>query len=232
MSELKRVNDVYDSYPKEKDLSYRWSILNEGNQYIENEIITLITSLFKTHKIKIRNKKILDVGCAGGDTVRLLKNLGGLEENISGIDIRKSRLNQTRKLYPKANIVYMDARNLKFKNNEFDLICIFTVLTSIPNPLNRQKISNEITRVLKPGGVILYYDLRYNNPFNKNIKAIRRKEIDGLFPNMIKSIHSITLIPPIARRLGILTKFLYPFLSRQKTFRSHYGGIITKEDIY
>ena len=44
-------------------------------------------------------------------------------------------------------------------------------------------MASEIRRGFKLGGVIMYYDLRINNPFNKNIIGINKKEIDNnLFP--------------------------------------------------
>jgi len=37
-------------------------------------------------------------------------------------------------------------------------------------------------RVLKPGGAILWFDLRVDNPRNPQVKGLRKKEIASLFP--------------------------------------------------
>tara|TARA_X000001036_G_scaffold438973_1_gene488357 strand:- start:1486 stop:2184 length:699 start_codon:yes stop_codon:yes gene_type:complete len=232
LSELKRINSVYDNYLSKKNLSKKWSHLNEGNKYIEKEISTLIKSQLEFYSIDIKNKNILDIGCAGGGTIKLLKKMGSLEKNISGIDIREDRLVQTKEIYPAVKIQHMDARNLKFDDNQFDLVSTFTVFSSILESGHRKKISNEINRVLKPGGIILYYDLRYNNPLNRNVLGIKRNEIDTLFPNMVKNIRLITLFPHLARRLGNFTKSFYPFLSKYKILRTHYAGLIIKADNY
>ena len=57
--------------------------------------------------------------------------MGSLEKNISGIDIREDRLVQTKEIYPAVKIQHMDARNLKFDDNQFDLVSTFTVFSSI-----------------------------------------------------------------------------------------------------
>ena len=232
MNESDRINNVYEDYSSRRYFMNKWSSLNKGNKLINIEKLNLIKSLLELHKINLKNKKILDVGCAGGDTINFLKDLGGLEQDIYGIDIRENRLKHAMENLPKAKIYHMDARNIKFQDNKFDLVSAFTVFTSVVDINNRKKISNELVRVLKPGGIIIFYDFRYNNPFNKSVKGLRRKDIDILFPNMIKYIHLITLFPPLARRLGRFTKSFYSFFSKSKILRTHYSGLIIKAESY
>ncbi len=61
------------------------------------------------YSISIKNKNILDVGCAGGGTIKLLKKLGSLEQDISGIDIRKATLLQIKEVYP----IFSKPKNLR-----------------------------------------------------------------------------------------------------------------------
>ena len=73
---------------------------------------------------------------------------------------------------------------MRYEDNYFDIITVFTVFSSIINKSYRKKISKEIDRVLKKGGMILYYDLKYLNPFNKNVIKINKDEIDNNFENV------------------------------------------------
>ena len=92
MNESDRINNVYNDYLSRNYLSNKWSHLNEGNKLIEFERFNKIKSLLESHSFRLEKKEILDVGCAGGHSISFLKNLGGLEQNMHGIDIRKNRV--------------------------------------------------------------------------------------------------------------------------------------------
>ena len=158
--------------------------------------------------------------------MKLLINLGANEKNISGIDIRDSSILNAKRRYPKAHFNMMDARILTYENNTFDCIISFTLLSSVLGFDNRKRIINEAMRVLKPNGFIIYYDMRYNNPFNNNIVGINKKELSKLFTNMKLDLNLLTIVPPVARRLGFLTKFLYPQISKISLFNSHYMFLV------
>lgn len=68
----------------------------------------------------------------------------------------------------------------------------------------------------KENGLILWYDFKYNNPSNKDVKGVNKREIKELFPDAKKIIfHNVTLAPPIGRRVGKfynLVNLLFPFL--------------------
>ena len=110
-----------------------------------------------------------------------------MKKNIYGIDIRQNRIDHAKKIYPSVKFLKMDARNIKYPDNKFDFINTFTLFSSIKDSKSRKQISNEIQRVLKPNGLILYYDLRYANPINQNVVPIDQKEIDYMFPKNEKS---------------------------------------------
>ena len=40
----------------------------------------------------------------------------------------------------------------------------------------KQKVAAEMLRVVKPQGLILWYDFRYNNPRNSNVRGIGAAE--------------------------------------------------------
>lgn len=86
----------------------------------------------------------------------------------------------------------------------------------------------EVDRVLKSGGAILWYDVRLNNPSNPHTRPIGRRELGVLFPGYALHLHSLTLLPPLARRLGRLTAVLYPALAALPPLRSHLFGLLVK----
>ena len=83
-----------------------------------------------------------------------------------------------------------------------------------------------LARVLRVGGGVLWYDFRFNNPANRNVRGMGRRSIIRLFPNFELRLQSLTLLPPLARRLGPLTSVLYPALARLPFLRTHWLGLL------
>ena len=223
----KRIQNVYKSYTFSK-YSNRWSRSSIGNRFIELEIVTFLKNKIIPKEKSLNDKKILEVGCAGGSIINLLIRLGAKEENINGIDIRKNRLNDCKKRFPNSEINYMDARKLNFDENYFDIITVFTFFSSLLNENYQNEVSKELIRVLKPKGLIVFYDLRYNNPFNPNVVGITKSRLNDIFKNKLVDYDLLTLIPPLARSLGTLNYLLYKTLSYIPFLKSHYFAIIQK----
>lgn len=223
-----RIIDVYDEYMSNDAFKDKWTSNNLGNQYISKERFVKIQGIFQRYSFHLQDKKILEVGCAGGGVMGSLIKLGAVEDNIYGIDIRKNRIKDAKKALPNCHFLVMDAANLDFSPDAFELITVSTLFSSILNTSTRRKIASEIYRVLKPGGAVLYYDFRYNNPTNKNVVGIKMREINKLFPNMNKYLQLITLLPPLARRMGKATPFLYPTFSIVPLIKTHYLGFFIK----
>ena len=92
----------------------------------------------------------------------------------------------------------------------------------------QNEVSDELVRVLKPKGIIVYYDFRFDNPFNPNVIGITKSKLNDIFKNMSIDFDLITLIPPLARSLGVLNHYLYYGLSFFPFLKSHYFAIIQK----
>jgi hypothetical protein len=101
----------------------------------------------------------------------------------------------------------------------------YTALSSILDEAVRGNIALEMRRVLKPGGMILWYDF-WVNPINPQTHGIRLAEIRRLFPDCVFEFHKITLAPPLARRLVPLSWGLALFLEGLRIFNTHFLVII------
>ena len=97
----------------------------------------------------------------------------------------------------------------------------FTVFSSILDGEVKGDVANEMLRVTRPGGVILWYDF-WLNPSNPQTRGIRPAEIKRLFPNCSYEFHRITLAPPLARRIVPISWILAYGLERLTIFNSHY----------
>jgi SAM-dependent methyltransferase len=174
----------------------------------------------------LSKRKIIEIGAGTGGNLLFFQYLGFQWGNIYANELLESRYNvlKTRILpSPVAEAqkvendvcYYGDALQLPFKE-EFDVVLQSTVFTSILDMDFRKILAEKMWNMLKPGGIILSYDFTYNNPNNKDVRKLTRKEIKALFPNHKEiQFKKVTLAPPIARRVSIfydLINFLFPML--------------------
>jgi len=84
-------------------------------------------------------------------------------------------------------------------------------------------------RVLKPDGIILWYDYYVNNPRNPDVKKVSKKDIYKLFPNCEIYLKRITLAPSITSLIACRGQLICYILEKLKIFNTHYIGIIKKK---
>ena len=77
----------------------------------------------------------------------------------------------------------------------------------------------EAKQVLQPGGLLLIYEPRVINPFNRHSPA-RGRRARRRRPRAREQL-SLTLLPPLARRLGARTEARYERLARVPQLRTH-----------
>jgi ubiquinone/menaquinone biosynthesis C-methylase UbiE len=196
MDELERIKKAYEKRKiEQKDKVY--SYFNKGNLFIIHQREkALLDILNKFNYSDLTNKRILDVGCGTGGTLRRFIDYGAKPENLYGIDLLKDRIENAKQLHPKINFVCGDASNLPYADRYFDIVMQFTVFTSIHDIKLKKKIASEILRVCKEDGIIIWYDFHIDNPKNPDVKGVKKNEIHSLFPNCEISLKRITLAPP------------------------------------
>jgi ubiquinone/menaquinone biosynthesis C-methylase UbiE len=187
-------------------------------------------SLLRQHGwADLLDKRILDLGCGSGTWIRDLVRWGAQPENLNGIDLLPGRIADARRLCPAgAHITCRNASELPYEDASFDLIIQSTVFSSILDPVVKQQVAKELMRVLKPGGLVLWYDFFVDNPKNPDVKGVRKKEIRQLLPGLSINAERITLLPPLARRIAMRSSLLYRCLSGLKILNTHYLAMLRK----
>lgn len=108
--------------------------------------------------------KILDVGTGSGFFAQLLAKyhheVDGIDLAHSMIEQAKLSLKQLSNYNSKINFQVMDAENLAYADNNFDVVISRNLTWTLPNP---QKAYQEWYRVLKPNGILLNFDADYGN---------------------------------------------------------------------
>jgi len=90
------------------------------------------------------------------------------------------------------------------------------------------KLAGWCLPLLRPGGALLWYDFRIDNPRNRNVKGIRRAEILDLFPGLQGDVRSLTLAPPLSRTLVPVSRVLATLLSAIPLLRTHLLAVQVK----
>lgn len=166
---------------------------------------------------------VIDVGCGRGDLAGLVAaEVAAM--SWTGVDLLPEAITEARARYPSARWIEASADVLPFADADFDVVIASTLFSSLPTTELEQAAAAEVARVLKPKGWLIWYDLRYGNPGNAAVHGLSRRHVAVLFLGWQADLHATTLLPPIARRLGIATAFLYPVLEAVPPLRSHLIG--------
>ncbi|HPO91639.1 MAG TPA: class I SAM-dependent methyltransferase [Victivallales bacterium] len=163
--------------------------------------------------------KLLEIGCGSGQWLIEFAMFGFKFANFAGIEIEPRRAKIAMERVPNADIREGDASSLPWPDQSFDIVFQSTVFTSVTDSEKKKKIAGEMKRVCKEGGIILWYDFKYNNPSNPNVRGVGRSEIKELFAPWRCEFQSVTLAPLIARKVVPLSwsiaedlETFFPFL--------------------
>ena len=227
--EVERLRQVYAGYRTDSRTQNLWSEENPGNRAIVQERACVLKQMMQEHGFfPLAERRILDVGCGSGRVLTGLTTWGADPRHLHGVDLLAERIESAQRRFPNSDFRQANAEALDFETSSFNLVLLFTVFTSILDERMTHTVAAEVDRVLKPGGGVLWYDFRYNNSRNVHVRGISKKKIARLFPGYQRHLRTVTLLPPLARRLGRLTPWLYPFLAMVPVVRTHYAGLLVK----
>lgn len=171
--------------------------------------------------------RILDLGCGTGGWLRDLVRWGADPARLVGIDPLPARVERARA--ESAPGVRLDVGNgtaLPYDDRSFDLVVMSMICSSIADPEVAAQVTREARRVLRPGGLILWYDFFVGNPRNPDVHGVGRAEIARLFPGATVRLQRITLAPPLARLVAPWSLALARGLGAIPLLRTHYLGAI------
>lgn len=231
MSETERIKKAYARREKEVN-RYLYSPLNPSSLFIEQQRERVLLKALKAAGLKnFENKRILDVGCGYGQVLRRFIDFGGRPENLFGIDLLADRIKRAKKLNPLIDFKCANAEQLPYEDKFFDIAMQFTMFTSILDDNMKRNIAKEMLRVLKPRGIILWYDYHISKLSNPDVKRIKKDEIKQLFPNCSFHFRRITLAPPLTRRIAPYSLLLCYLLEKIPLLCTHYLAVIRKQNL-
>jgi ubiquinone/menaquinone biosynthesis C-methylase UbiE len=162
---------------------------------------------------------IIDIGCGSGWWLEELARGGVASDRLHGVDLLAARVDAARDRVPAASVRRADARALPFEADRFALATLLVTLSSLPDARAVDAALKEARRVVAPGGRVLVYEPRYPNPFNEHTRLVRAAELRR--HGRVASRRSVTVAPPLVRRLGAAAPRLYGALGATRLLRTH-----------
>ena len=163
--------DIFKQYNHQAK-SYANSTL-KYNRYSRKLFYNLIDS-------NLKNKNLLDIGFGEGYDFIEYSKRGAI---LNGVDSGEEFVKNVKRRFPSANIKLGKMEKLPFKDNSMDyVVSKYAIQTS----KNIPRVLREITRVLKPNGILVYLAVHPMRQFlekkkNKNCNYFLQEIVESKF---------------------------------------------------
>ena len=220
---------ILERYKRRKENGRVYSIFAPDEFYAEWMVARELLNQLKRHGIlNIRDKKVLDVGCGYGSWLRKFVNFGADPCKLHGIDLLEERVKSAKYVHPNMWFKQCNAEAIPFPDQHFDMVIQAVVFTSILDYATKKRIADEMLRVLNDDGLIIWFDFRYDNPWNPDVKGIGKNDLQSLFTGCTFDFKSVVLAPPITKLLARYSVMACLVLEKIPILRTHYLTIIKK----
>lgn len=228
LDEHERIKKVYGNRDiRDKHSVYAWyrPEVRQQDAYKDRIVSSL---LYNTLGNELANINILDVGCGSGGFLRKLIEWGATPDCMVGTELLEDRLVIAKERSPATMTWHLGG--LEFAHEQaFDLVTAHTVFSSVLNPLMRKQLAEDMWSKVKPGGWVLIYDFRFNNPKNSNVKKVTTAELLSYWGSDKHIYKSLVLAPPIARFITPISYLLSELLVGLLPFlRTHFFLMVHK----
>jgi SAM-dependent methyltransferase len=150
-----------DRYEDELDRAVGFS--GKRHSFFTEAKASELLRLAERHLGDLGRVEALDVGCGIGLTDRYLEGRLG---SLTGVDVSPGVVERAEQTNPWARYVLYDGERLPFEDGSFDLtfaVCVVQVV----EPAQRPSFVSELTRVTRPGGLVVAFEHNPLNPFTR-----------------------------------------------------------------
>lgn len=225
MIERHQLEEIYARRRADKAISRRYSLLSPAELFMVHQRERELVRQFGWRGItaeRLGRCRVLEVGSGSGGNLRRMIDLGASPSNLFGFDLLSEGLLEARHRCPALALVQAAGTAIPFRDASFDLVLHFTVFSSVHSPESRRAFAAEMRRVLRPDGLIYWFDFSVDNPRNPEVKAVRPAELRALFPDCDCVVRRTVLAPPLTRLLYPRFPGLCELLGRMPFLLTHY----------
>jgi SAM-dependent methyltransferase len=219
-AELEQIRSTYAEYARD-GRARLWDRRGRGFAHLASELDRRLLEELHLATAGRVGHTVVDLGCGTGD---LAATAGQGVDRWIGVDLRPEAIDAARAQFPNATFIVASADEVPLDDGTADVVVARLLFSSLPSGQLEVAVAREAERLLRPGGWLVWLDIRYSNPANRAVHGLPKGVVRGLFPGWRQELHSVGLLPPIARRLGPLAPVLYPLLAAMPPLRSHLVG--------
>lgn len=212
--EAERIRSIYEGRGGEADpfWSYdNWGQLIPEIQFGEGQFRDLLIEQLRESGVNTHNAGSLaaiELGCGWGRNLQLFVELGASPQKVVGVDLIQKFITYGKKQNPALNIAVGDATHTPFEDNSFDIVLLHTVLSAVFDRNVQTSLLDEASRLIKPGGQILIYDIDDRYPIGRTSFAGR--EVTFIRPvgrrNLLELAHRANLTVRRWQRCGLMPR--------------------------
>lgn len=158
--------------------SWRNPIGFYGHQKVRHHLIEMLNK----HSLFLAEKRVLDIGCGYGSWLCFFAEFRGNSLGLVGLDISAHRISRAKAINPGIEFITGNAVSLPFSNEPFDIVTQFDTFEHFLDKPNLRKAAQELTRVLKKNGFLLWFDLLPFLPRSDLVRGYSVKEVKALLP--------------------------------------------------
>ena len=201
MSEIDRIQQRYRERDGSRALTGFWTLDNPVVLHLAQERERVaIAALARQTGVDLAGARLLDVGCGAGVEFSNYLRWGASSRNLVGVDLMLPRLALARQRFdvPVANA---SGAALPFADESFDIVCQSVVFSSIVDASMRAAVAGEMLRVLRPNGLVLWYDAVRVRGRDPHFRPVPIDELQALFPSVVFDCRLLTTDLGLLRRV-------------------------------
>lgn len=220
--DLRAIRETYDRYRRGRR-ERLWDPANPGFSRMMRDRDAVLVDLLQ-RSLPDQGGGVLDLGSGDGRLAAVARDADLPIQSWTGVDLDPTSVAEASAAYPWARFVEASADALPLADGTYDIVVASTLFSSFPSRALEHAVAHETARVLRPGGWLVWYDLRYDNPRNPAVHGLTAADLSRLFPGWTTELRSLTLLPPLARRLRGPALIAYGPLESIPLLRSHLVG--------
>jgi len=196
------LTEIQEEYARRTE---RWNQRDEGRRRLDQTLLERTLAdygkmLARAGLLPLGERSVLDFGSGRNEfLVACRERWGQTGSMLGGVELMPDRVERGLADYPYLTLTCGSADKLDYPDASFDLVHQGMLLSSVLDEALRRAIRDEMDRVLRPGGYVLWYDFVWN-PTNPHARGIPWREVRDYFAGwQVVDRRRVTVAPPLAR---------------------------------